>query len=62
MKHFAWLKTSRLPWKVAQYFSQAVKTGLKSNPFMATGLYKSIVMESVYSKALVVLVFIKIGS
>ena len=62
MIHFAWLKTSCLPKKAVQYVVRAVKTDLKSHPFMATDLCKSIVMKSVYNEALVVLLFIVMGS
>ena len=55
MKRFAWLKTSRLLLKAIWYVAQAVRTGLKSNPFIVIGLCKSIIAESVYNEALVVL-------
>ena len=35
---------------------------VKSHPFMVTGVCKSIVMESVYNEALLLLLFIVMGS
>ena len=62
MKRFAWLKISRLLKKVVRYVAQVVKIGVNSHPFKVTGVCKSIATLSVYNEALVVLLFIVMGS
>ena len=48
--------------RVLKYVALAVKIGVKSHPFKVTGVCKSIATLSVYNEALVVLLFIVMGT